>query len=133
MKVISHNKILQSIYMIDCTLKPDLRCNFRQQYQSIINEIMTLIHYKFFKTSSLSTALIFLWGFDFLLGKMGVGYCFLFMMVTLIDINQNFYRTGKVAFLLLLNQFLNTDSIIIKRDVHARFTSVQVFATYLLI
>lgn len=42
MKVISHNKILQSIYMIDCTLKPDLRCNFRQQYQSIINEIMTL-------------------------------------------------------------------------------------------
>lgn len=125
MKVISHNKILQSIYMIDCTLKPDLRCNFRQQYQSIINEIMTLIHYKFFKTSSLSTALIFLWGFDFLLGKMGVGYCFLFMMVTLIDINQNFYRTGKVAFLLLLNQFLNTDSIIIKRDVHARFTSVH--------
>lgn len=132
MKVISHNKILQSIYMIDCTLKPDLRCNFRQQYQSIINVIMALIHYKFFKTSSLSTALIFLWGFDFLLGKMGVGYCFLFMMVTLIDINQNFYRTGKVAFLLLLNQFLNTDSIIIKRDVHARFTSVQVFATYLL-
>lgn len=60
MKVISHNKILQSIYMIDCTLKLDLRCNFRQQYQSIINEIMTLIHYKFFKTSSLSTALIFL-------------------------------------------------------------------------
>lgn len=48
MKVISH-KILQSIYMIDCTLKPDLRCNFRQQYQSIINEIMTLIHYNFSK------------------------------------------------------------------------------------
>lgn len=49
-----------------------------------------------------------------------------------LDINQNFCLTGKVAFLLLLNQFLNTDSIIIKRDVHARFTSVQVFATYLL-
>lgn len=49
-----------------------------------------------------------------------------------LDINQNFYLTGKVAFLLLLNQFLNTDSIIIKRDDHARFTSVQVFATYLL-
>lgn len=94
---------MQSIYMIDCTLKPDLRCNFRQQYQSIINEIMTLIHYKFFKTSSLSTALIFLWGFIWLSSD-GGGVLFS-IYDGYLDINQNFYLTGKVAFLLLLNQF----------------------------
>lgn len=131
MKVISHNKILQSIYMIDCTLKPDLRCNFRQQYQSIINEIMTLIHYKFsqnFKLVNSFNILVRIWLSS---GEDGGGVLFS-IYDGYLDINQNFYLTGKVAFLLLLNQFLNTDSIIIKRDVHARFTSVQVFATYLL-